>query len=59
MTGETFEHVANTLLDCLKNNGPFDAVCLALGPWPVLMLMIEKANCCGGLETSSAQIYLP
>ena len=30
VTGETFEHVANTLLDCLKNHGPFDSVCLAL-----------------------------
>ena len=30
VTGETFEHVANTMLDCLKNHGPFDSVCLAL-----------------------------
>lgn len=30
VTQDTFDHVATVMTDCLKDQGPFDAVCLAL-----------------------------
>ncbi len=30
VTEETFEHITNVIVDALKDQGPFDAVCLAL-----------------------------